>query len=416
VKNHRKHILLIVATFVALLLLILIQINWLIRAADLEEAIFGNRVEMAFNKALNEIVADNSTSGSIKSYCQFQRAAKAQQNRKALLVKVDSILHRSLKYYNINIDYRFDVIDVKSQDKNSIIFKNYIYSKCLSRVLNNEEFELKVHFPNRNQFIISQLKGMFLISMILILLIIFSFVYMLGLFRKEMRIAAKTTDFVNNMTHEFKTPLSSISLANSMLRKDANISESEKLKRYCDIIETEKNKLKLHVEEILNIACLENSAQHTVEQVDMHEIIRHAAESMSMAVQARQGEIELHLNAEKSAIYGIRNHLTGAVLNLLDNANKYSAEAPEIRIFTSLEAGFFCFTISDKGLGISKNEQKHIFEKYYRVPTGDIHNVKGFGLGLTYVKMVVDGHQGKINVQSAKGEGTNFKVYLPINL
>lgn len=414
-KGQKKHIVPVAITFVALVLLLVIQVNWLVRAADLEEAIFSSRVEMAINKALAEIGSDISTSDSIKSYCKIQRMAKARENRRTLLAKVDSILHKSLTYYNITIKYSFDVIDRKVKDvENKHFIQNCNYSKCLSSVLNNEEFELKVHFPSRNQFIVAQLKGMFLMSVLLIILVSASFIYMLFLFFGEQKLAANTTAFVNNMTHEFKTPLTSISLANNMLRKEASIANSEKLSRYSQIIESEKNKLKSLVEEILEIACLENCPPKQTEPIDIHELISVAAESVRLSVEQRGGTMQLQLTAVNTIIDGNSNHISGAILNLMDNANKYSPDIPEICLKTYNEDHWLAIEITDKGIGISKRDQKLIFNKYYRVPTGDVHNVKGFGLGLTYVKMVADEHKGKINLKSNKGEGTSFTLYLPV--
>lgn len=410
-KKKKTHIILIVLTFVSLILLTIIQINWLLRAARFEEAIFGSRVEMAINHAKDEILADSETCDSIKR-C-FTENGCPERIKKIRFAKVDSILKKNLKNYNIDFGYRFDVVD--TAQKGSISMNpNIDYIKNFDDILKKQGFVLKINFPARDRFIMAQLQGMFLVSIVLLALIISSFIYMINLFLQEKKLAERTKDFINNMTHEFKTPLANISLAGKLLRKDNYIAKSEKLNQFCEIIENEKTKLNTHVEEILNIAVLENNKINSFESIDIHAIINDALAFMNLSFRENKVSVTTSLKADNSKINGIKNHLTNAILNLLDNANKYSPVNPEISISTINDNNLIIIEITDNGIGISQKNIKYIFDKFYRVPTGDIHNVKGFGLGLTYVKMVVELHGGTIKVKSHQNNGTSFKICLPV--
>ena len=221
-------------------------------------------------------------------------------------------------------------------------------------------------------------------------------------------------DFINNMTHEFKTPISTISLATQMLQ-DKDVSASQNMfQRYLNIIKEENRRLGSQVEKVLQTAQMERGdLKLKLGTVNVHQVIEHVLENISPQIELREGEILFDLKAEHCEIEADEVHLTNIIFNLLDNANKYSPNRPVISIETEdLEQGI-AIRISDKGIGMSKESLKNIFEKFYRVPTGNLHDVKGFGLGLSYVKKMVEEHKGKIKVQSKLGEGSTFEIILP---
>lgn len=222
------------------------------------------------------------------------------------------------------------------------------------------------------------------------------------------------TDFINNMTHELKTPISTISLSSEVLMDDSNAPDPQRLKQYATIIFNENNRLKTQVEKVLQLAALDNkNIPLKMEVLDVHRVILQAVDAVQLTVNERGGNVICNLNAEEATIQADVVHITNVLYNLLDNAIKYSAEDPNITVSTRNENHHLIITVADKGIGISKEAQKHVFDKFYRVPTGNIHDVKGFGLGLYYVKLMAEEHNGKISVESTPGEGSRFILKLP---
>jgi two-component system phosphate regulon sensor histidine kinase PhoR len=224
------------------------------------------------------------------------------------------------------------------------------------------------------------------------------------------------TDFINNMTHELKTPISTISLSSEVLMKRDIANDPDRLNQYAKIIHSENNRLKTQVDKVLQIATLSpEKVNIKSEELDLHEILKSAVETFEVSLNANQGEMSLDLHAENSSVIGDRVHITNIIYNLLDNAHKYTEEEPRIHIKTSNEKGCLKIAISDNGVGIDKNQQALIFDKFYRVPKGNLHDVKGFGLGLFYVKTIVSAHKGKIYVDSELGKGSTFTILLKSN-
>ena len=221
-------------------------------------------------------------------------------------------------------------------------------------------------------------------------------------------------DFINNMTHEFKTPISTISLACEALGDNDVIRSGDLSGNYINIIREENKRLAGMAEKILQTAVLEKGQlKIKKEKIDLHSVITEVIKNIRIQVEIKDGVLIKNFSASRSFLEGDKVHLTNLVYNLLDNANKYSPRKPVIRISTENSSGGIIMTIEDNGIGISKTDQKKIFEKLYRVPTGNIHEVRGFGLGLSYVKAIVEEHNGKISLESEVGKGSTFKVYLP---
>jgi two-component system phosphate regulon sensor histidine kinase PhoR len=216
------------------------------------------------------------------------------------------------------------------------------------------------------------------------------------------------------MTHEFKTPISTISLACEMLNDETVAKTPEKQFRFVKMIRDENKRLSILVESILQTSILDKGEfKLKLTENDVHEIIEQAILNTQLLIGARQGSISIQLNAKKHVINADKLHLTNIIFNLIDNAIKYTKDNPEIVISTNDTEKGIEITIKDNGIGISKENQRKIFDKFYRVPTGNVHNVKGFGLGLSYVQAVVFKHNGTINVNSELGKGSNFKIIMP---
>jgi two-component system phosphate regulon sensor histidine kinase PhoR len=232
---------------------------------------------------------------------------------------------------------------------------------------------------------------------------------------KQKQISEIKTDFINNMTHEFKTPIATINLALDAIKNPKIIDDKEKVQRYLQMIKEENKRMHAQVENVLRISKLEkNELDISKEPRDVTEIIEDAIEHVGLIVEDRSGIINHHFNAARNTILLNEVHFTNVLVNVLDNAIKYSPEAPIIDVFTENIKDFILIKIQDQGAGMSKVAQKRVFEKFYREHTGDLHNVKGHGLGLSYVKQIVEDHNGQIYVESEKGKGSTFIIKMPL--
>jgi two-component system phosphate regulon sensor histidine kinase PhoR len=275
---------------------------------------------------------------------------------------------------------------------------------------------LMLYFPMEKQYLFGQVWPLVIISVILAIIIILSFTYTLIMFFRQGKLSELKTDFINNMTHEFKTPVSTISLACEALN-DKDIQKSDELyQAYINIISEENRRLGLMAERILQSAALEKGDLVLHKEVtDMHEVLAEVIRNMGIQIEIKDGQIIKDFQAKNSLVLIDRMHLVNVVQNLLDNANKYTPVRPQITVATRDAADGLVMSIQDNGIGISKADQKKIFDKLYRVPEGNVHNFKGFGLGLSYVKTVVESHDGSIKLESELKKGTKFEVFLPHN-
>jgi two-component system, OmpR family, phosphate regulon sensor histidine kinase PhoR len=278
----------------------------------------------------------------------------------------------------------------------------------------NSDSYLRVYFPNQDRYIIRNIWMMYATSLLLILVVLGCFYVAVSTILKQKQLADIKNDFINNMTHEFKTPISTISLATQMLGDEAVTASPSMFKRYLGIIRDENKRLGSQVEKVLQTAQMERGeVRLNLGTVNVHQIIERVLENISPQIELREGILDMDLKAENPEIQADEVHLTNIIFNLLDNANKYSPEKPIIKITTENTEKGLSIKVSDQGIGMTKESIKQIFEKFYRVPTGNVHDVKGFGLGLSYVKKMVEEHHGRINVVSRLGEGSEFEVVLP---
>ena len=328
----------------------------------------------------------------------------------------------SLQNQGIDIDFNYGVIDgennkiilTNSNDTQNEIIKSEFRTNLFTRDIIPTENYLAVYFPDQQTFLIGKIWFSLASSILLVLVIIAIFGYALYTIMKQKKISEIKNDFINNMTHEFKTPISTVSLACEALQDDDVQKTDTFLKRYISIIDAENKRLGLQVEKVLQMATLEKrDFELKLEKLDVHEVIDRALGNINIQMEKRDGVIKKQLGASSKKVIADEVHLTNIIYNLLDNANKYSGEKPEITIATKNKNDGIVVEISDKGIGMSKEVMNRIFEKFYREPTGNIHNVKGFGLGLTYVKTILDALGGSINVKSDIAKGSTFEIYLP---
>jgi two-component system phosphate regulon sensor histidine kinase PhoR len=335
---------------------------------------------------------------------------------------IDTLLKQEFAGKGISIEYEFGVF---SPDRNKIVlektgkfhdellFKGFSFPLFSGGGISTRDF-LLIYFPQQSKYNLQSLWLMMLLSLLLVLVIIAAFSYSVFTIIRQRKLSELKNDFINNMTHEFKTPISTISLACQAL-SDKDIPRSNEMYNdYIKIIGDENHRLGEMAEKILQTAILEKGTLHLrPEAIDMHNLIADAIHKIAIQIEIRDGIISKSFKAEHPLIKADKVHLSNVIFNLLDNANKYSPRKPQIMIETADAENGIYISVYDKGMGISKANQKRIFEKLYRVPTGDVHNVKGFGLGLSYVKFIVEKHGGTITVESEPGKGSTFTVFLP---
>ncbi len=277
--------------------------------------------------------------------------------------------------------------------------------------------ELRVFFPNRSNIILSTLWKNFLGTLVFSLLILSCFAYTINVIWRQKKVSEMKTDFINNMTHEFKTPIATISLATDSIINPGILGHPEKVQRFVNIIKQENKRMNSQVEKVLQMALIDKrDFSLKLVPINLHEVIQAALENINLRVEKREGSAKAVLDATNPIVEGDLTHVSNMINNLLDNAEKYSAEKPEITISSRNVPNGVEITVQDKGIGMSKEARKQIFDKFYRVSTGNLHDVKGFGLGLSYVKAMMTAHKGQVEVKSELGKGSSFMLTFPFHV
>jgi signal transduction histidine kinase len=279
---------------------------------------------------------------------------------------------------------------------------------------NADPYFVKIFLPSKPAFLFKQLLPLVIISGISILLLFVCFLILISIIRKQSALALAKENFINNMTHELKTPLFTISIASKMLAAQEQIKQNEKINSYIESIQEETARLTQLVDKVLETSALDKEQmQLDKKEIDLHLVIRSAVKSFDLIRKEQGASVELLLTAPVHTIYGDETHITAAICNLLDNAFKYSKQAARITIATANKANHISLSIADQGIGIDPATKHQLFERFFRGHTGNLHDVKGYGIGLSYVKTIIEAHGGSISVKSAVGEGSEFILILP---
>ncbi len=395
---------------------------------------FSELVHISLRNVLQEISTQTSDSSDLYGAVKQVRSNyfSVDINEELHPYYLETLLKREFYNQNIHQDFQYGIYDCFTD---SIVFGNLIkFSKDSlyapisdsAKGITSPKLQWKkdghyftVFFPNLSSksleaYELSRSPWIFMFSIIFFVLIFFTF--SINVIFRQKRLSDIKTDFINNMTHELKTPIATISLSSDVLMKGDFTNDPEKLKRYAGIIYKENKRLEHQVEQVLNVAKMDKETiQLKKSDVNIHEIISEIEENFEFNQFANGGKLKVNMDAEKFNVNGDSVHLTNVFYNLIDNACKYSENSPEITVNTYNEKKKFIITISDKGIGIKRENLAMIFDKFYRVPTGNLHNVKGFGLGLFYVKLIVEQHEGKIFVKSNFGKGTVFQISIPLS-
>ncbi len=334
--------------------------------------------------------------------------------------EIELLMQRELENRGLEISFEYGVysngLPTKVKSKKFKYSKRNIYkAHMFTDMEGSSNFDLLVSFPEKKRFLVSSILGMALLSLMFTLIIVIAYSGAIYQLIKQKQISEIKTDFINNMTHEFKTPIATINLAVEAIKNPKIIGDHEKVTRYLTMIRDENKRMHAQVENVLRISKLEkNQLDISKDRVDVHDIIADAITHVDLIAKDRGGYIHTHLEAERSEVLANEMHFTNVIVNILDNAIKYSDQAPKIDVYTEKVKNYIIIKVQDNGSGMSKAVLKRVFEKFYREHTGDVHNVKGHGLGLAYVKKIVDDHQGEVYAESEKGKGSTFFIKLPL--
>lgn len=337
---------------------------------------------------------------------------------------LEAMLRKEFSRRNIREDFEYGIYDCFTD---SIVYGNYVsvdsavtdtVAHSQLQKLDKDGHYFGVYFPRRKSTLWEEEAGTWMwIFPFVVTLIVFSFfAYSVWVILRQRKLSEMKNDFIGNMTHELKTPISTIALSSEVLGDPDIVKEPDRLRQYARIIRSENERLRIQVERVLQLGSMDkDKLELKRERVDMHVIAREVEEHFHLQAQERNTTITLRLEATDHTVHGDRMHLTNAVTNLIDNALKYGREGGHIELMTSSRGRELLLSVSDDGIGIRKEDLRHIFERFYRVHTGNVHDVKGFGLGLHYVKQIVEAHGGGVSARSEFGKGSTFMLSLPIS-
>jgi two-component system phosphate regulon sensor histidine kinase PhoR len=355
-----------------------------------------------------------------------QMIAELYQKEKSIKISKEEVqyaLNRAFMFSPVQPSYEFAIIrDGKVEDgnfrktgRNEFLRSKYRVALFQDNIV-RPDLMISLVFPGRTTYVLGSMAWMLAGSLLFSLIILATFALSLFFIIRQKKISEMKSDFINNMTHEFKTPIATISLAADTITNPRVIKDEQSVRHFVSMIKKENSRMDKKVETILQLASLDRKEIHfRFENLSLHEVIHHAVETIDIIIRQKNGIVTMNLNAREHVIRGDSEHIFNLVNNLLDNAIKYSPESPEILIETRNDNEGVLMSVTDKGIGMTKSVQSKIFERFYRQASGKVHDVKGFGVGLNYVKAIVEAHKGTITVTSEPGKGSRFDVYLPFN-
>ncbi len=403
----------------SILILLGLQVYWLVYSYKIEEALFSKSVRIALNQSIAELSKNEGMCQSMQLSISCDSSFRASRNKPPhVWHNLDSQIRDELSRYDIDLAY--DLAIFKGKDTLRInnldqIIGSSCYRLSLDNALKMSDTQIGVVFPSRFKFFLHHMGNMFIGSVLLILLIGFSFVMVIKYYLDEVRLSKSIKEMVNNLAHEFRTPISSISLAAKMIGQSDEAMFNPKIKRFSDTILEENKRLLRQSDEILQLAALEqNNLEYRFERLNLISILDEAIRSVEIIVEQKGGMLTRQFSCDEIYIYGDYHGLVHVMINLLVNACKYSPVQIVINVSVKRTSHGAMVEISDQGIGIAAREKKRIFDKYYRVSTGDQHNIKGFGIGLYYVREVLKVHQATVEVESETGKGSRFSIFFPI--
>ena len=405
--------LLVLLSALSIIGVIVTQMYWVRRAFDLRERQFNQRVNVALQDVAEQLARVNKV--------MLQNNPVEQLATDYFLVNTNSMVNPTLLEHYLKTTFRkYDLVTDFEVGIYDCATDRMFYGVALS-TSNDEKkptqtanwlktskypYYFGVRFPNHGMAIVSDLSG-WIGSSLLVLVAISFFAYALFVILRQKQLTEIQRDFINNMTHELQTPIATIRIAADVLNTSAITSQPERLKKYVKIVQEETTRLQSQVETVLNMAKAEkNKLELKIEWLDIHQLIETIVEKYGPALTTK-------LHATEPYVHADRLHLTNAITNLLDNAFKYSPQSPVVNLSTSRQGDKIIVAVRDNGIGIAPEYQKNVFKNFYRVPTGNVHNVKGFGIGLSYVRQIAKAHGWKLELDSEIDKGSEFRIIIP---
>ncbi|HFA52084.1 MAG TPA: HAMP domain-containing histidine kinase [Bacteroidetes bacterium] len=418
-----KRNLLAITVLLALAGLTFVQFRLLVIGARLEKQRFDQRAMVAQRSIKQSLNQPNGLSDRLVAYLKGDTLSREKTS--ALADSLQLFLENKFAEEGITARFLFAItprhrqdVELASNGFKEAGFQFGEYKVPLGDYFSRQLFrekELHIDMENLFGYLLGELDYLLVPSVLCLLALLVCLGLLLHILRKEEKLNEVKNDFINNLTHELKTPIFSISLASKLANEQLGKGNADKAAEFLRIIEKENEKLKGHTEKVLELASLENSKQQLKqERVDLHQLIGQVLNDHLPKVKNKNGLLRSSLRAPRFEIKTDGTHFKNLLQNLLDNALKYSNGAPEIEVATDSNAAYFILSVKDNGIGIPPADQPFVFDKFFRTTTGDRHDVKGFGLGLSYVKQVVEAQKGKVEVESKLGEGSVFRVYLPV--
>ncbi len=389
--------------------LFVVQMYWFKKAFDVEEKQFDHSVQIALIKVADSVSSNPEVKKLSSNF--FFVATESNLNNEA----VDSLLKEEFLKRNLSLDYELGIYNA---DDDTLVYGQYVEAtkkhlieqEAFSPAEAGREKNFAVYFPRKESYVIARL-DVWIFSTVALLLMMCFFAYAIATLLRERKFAELKSDFINNMTHEFRTPVTNIGITGEIIKR--KVPEDVNVHVYLDILLKENEKLRQKIDQVLLGASIDYSMRPSLERLNIHELISQCAEAFQLKVQERRGRIQLALNAKSTFILGDRALLTQAINNVIDNAEKYSPGEPYIQVRTHDHRMGIGIEIVDEGIGIPGKLSAKVFEKFFRVQTGNVHNVKGFGLGLNFVKNVIRSHRGQVSLLSELNKGTEVKILLP---
>ncbi len=389
------------------------------------------KAERKYQMELSQLYADTLNLYGDESLALVQDVASEMDDPNVPLKQripskefLDTLIKKELLNKDITLNYTYWITPVR--DKKNVIYQNVSNAEVLPLADNAYEHSLfsndlirdpgmlYISFPNKNSALLENLFATMASSAGLLLVLIFIFTYTIYAIIRQKKLSEMKTDFINNMTHEFKTPVATIMIASEALKDPEVADDRSRISRLAGIIYDENVRLGNHIERVLSVARLEKKElKLDLNPVDLNDLVSAVVDSMDLQLNKKDAIVTLKLEASPAIIMGDELHLSNVIYNLIDNANKYSTQAPRISISTKNSTKYLSLIIADEGIGMTRDHTKRIFDQFYRVPTGNLHDVKGFGLGLNYVQDIVSKMGGNIKVNSEKDKGTTFEITLP---
>lgn len=415
--------LIVVLISLSVLGIIFIQMSWINNAISLRQ----KQHEQDLNHAISKMKESFHTlflkyTGNVGWYNE-ETTNYLLQNFTAQVFTPDEIeqeIEKSLIGNNIREPFEYSITNIfQAPIARSQGFKDEYYKSTIDVLLtpdkSNFRETLHLYIKEDRNYILRKMGWMIAASILFTGIITSAFALTVRTLFTQKKLSEIKSDFINNMTHELKTPLATISLAIDALTNEKVIHDSEKIRYYSGMIKDENRRMNKQVEKILQAARIEKQdITLKLQRLNAHDIINKVADNLSLQIQERNGTLNLKLEAPKHEIDADEVHFSNIIFNLLDNAIKYSKEQPVIEIATEMTNGMLAIKVKDNGIGMNKETQSRVFEKFYRAHTGNLHNVKGFGLGLSYVKAMVEAHGGRARVDSTPGKGSTFTVFFPL--